>query len=109
MSYSILIKQKEKSTIEVLFSTKSFYENYWLELSSKLNLSLIPEFQYGIEIEYGELEELLIEFSEIKKHLINKVPNNEYEQKILKRIDYIEKEISKIDFDKTKIEQIFIG
>lgn len=109
MSYSILIKKDKKELIEVLFSTKSFYENYWLGLSNKLNLSLVPEFQYGVEIRYSELKELLLELSEIKKYLINHESNNEEEIKIIRRIDYIQKTISKIDFCKVKIEEIYIG
>lgn len=109
MSYSILIKEKDKETIEILFSGNSFYENYWLRLSSKLNLSLITEFQYGVEIGHNELLELLLELSEVEKYLINQESKDKNDNKILERINYIRKEINKIDFNNIKIEEIFIG
>lgn len=109
MSYSILLKEKDKETTEILFSTNTFYENYWLELSRELNLPLIGEFQYGVEIQYHELQDLLREVLKVEIHLKNKNSNNDNEKKILDRIDYIRKEIGKIDFDKIIIKEIYIG
>jgi len=80
-----------------------------LKLTQELNLILIDEFQYGVEIGYKELQELILELLKIEKHLKNQVSNDENENKMLGRINYIRKEVDNIDFDKIQIEEIFIG
>ncbi len=101
MSYSIIVYNKKGGMEEIPFSTNKNFEDNWIPIIEKLNLFLINEFQYGINIGYEELNELLNELKIVKSY--PSTPEN-----LIDRIDYLEKRLS-ILRDRKNFSNIFLG
>ncbi len=88
-------KTEEEKSFYIPIATEQSFTSFWKPACERLGLQWIPSFAIGIDISREDLQNVLIEFSQIREWFQENLSDVESKQ-VVERVDILLKELPSI-------------